>query len=63
MGVLERLEQAAKWDEAIHEVEQSRWDGQREVGREMIAGYVEKQGEDIAPSQVILPVTSGGNSR
>ena len=41
LGVLENLEQAAERDEAIHEVEQSTWDGVREVGREMIASYIE----------------------
>ena len=53
LAVLENLEQAAKRDEAIHEVEQSTWDGLREVGREMIAGYIEKQGEEVARPEVI----------
>lgn len=53
LAVLENLEQAAERDEAIHEVEQSTWDGLREVGREMIAGYIEKQGEEVARPEVI----------
>jgi hypothetical protein len=53
LGVLENLEQAAERDEAIHEVEQSTWDGVREVGREMIASYIKKQGEEVARPEVI----------
>lgn len=53
LGVLEDLEQAAERDEAIHEVEQSTWEGLREVGREMIARFIEKQGEEVARPEVI----------
>ncbi len=53
LAVLENLEQAAERDEAIHEVEQSTWDGLREVGREMIAGYIERQGEEVARPELI----------
>jgi hypothetical protein len=52
-AVLEKLEQAAERDEPIHEAEQSTWDGLREVGRQMIAGYIEKQGEKVARPEVI----------
>jgi len=52
-GVLENLEQAAERDDAIHEVEERTWDGLLEVGREMIASYIEKQGEDMARPEVI----------
>jgi hypothetical protein len=53
LGVLENLEQAAERDDAIHEVEERTWDGLLEVGREMIASYIEKQGEDVARPEVI----------
>jgi hypothetical protein len=53
VGVLENLEQAAERDEAIHEVEESTWQGLREVGRQLIAGFIEKQGEEVARPEVI----------
>jgi hypothetical protein len=55
LGVLENLEQAAERDEAIHEVEEATWSGLLELGRELVAGYIEKQGEDVARPEAIEP--------
>lgn len=53
LGVLAKLEQAAERDDAVHVVEERTWDGLLEVGRRMIAGYIENQGEDVTRPDVI----------
>jgi hypothetical protein len=50
---LEKLEHAAERGDAVHEVEETTWSGLIEVGREMIAGYIQKQEEDIPRPKVI----------
>ena len=52
-AVLEKLQQSAERGEAVHVVEEMSWNGLIEVGREMIAGYIEKQEEDIPRPEVI----------
>jgi len=51
--VLEKLERAAERGDAVHEVEETTWGGLIEMGREMIAGYIQKQEEDIPRPKVI----------
>jgi len=50
---LEKLEQAAKRGDAVHEVEETTWFGLIEIGREMIAGYIKKQEEELPRPKVI----------
>ncbi len=52
-AVLEKLQQSAERGEAVHVVEEMSWNGLIEVGREMIAGYIKKQEEDIPRPEVI----------
>ena len=52
-GVLEKLERAAERGDAVHEVEETTWFGLIEMGREMIAGYIKKQEEEIPRPKVI----------
>ena len=51
--VLEKLERAAERGEAVHEVEEMTWGGLIEMGREMIAGYIQKQEEEIPRPKVL----------
>ena len=51
--VLERLERAAEQGDAVHEVEEATWGGLLEMGREMIAGYIRQQEEEIPRPKVI----------
>ena len=51
--VLEKLERAAERGDAVHEVEETTWGGLIEMGREMIAGYIQKQEEEIPRPKVI----------
>ena len=44
--VLEKLERAAERGDAVHEVEETTWSGLIEMGREMIATYIQKQEEE-----------------
>jgi hypothetical protein len=53
LRVLAAIEQAAERGDAVHEVEEATWFGLLEMGREMIAGYIKKQGEGIARPKVI----------
>ena len=50
---LEKLERAAERGDAVHEVEETTWGGLIEMGREMIAGYIQKQEEEIPRPKVI----------
>jgi hypothetical protein len=52
-SVLDKLQQSAERGEALHVVEEMSWNGLIEVGREMIAGYIKKQEEDIPRPDVI----------
>jgi hypothetical protein len=52
-AVLGKLQHSAERDEAVHVVEEMSWGGLIEVGREMIAGYIKKQEEDIPRPEVI----------
>jgi len=51
--VLENLEQAVERGDALHEVEETTWFGLIETGREMIAGYIEKQEQQIPRPETI----------
>ena len=51
--VLAAIEQAAERSDAVHEVEETTWFGLIEMGREMIAGYIQKQEEEIPRPKVI----------
>jgi hypothetical protein len=51
--VLSNLQRAAERGEAVHEVEETTWSGLIEVGREMIAGYIQKREEEIPRPKVI----------
>src|SRR3972149_5933585 len=51
--VLEKLERAAERGDAVHEVEEMTWFGLIETGREMIAGYIQKEEEEIPRPKVI----------
>ena len=51
--VLAAIEQAAERGDAVHEVEETTWFGLIEMGREMIAGYIKKQGEEVARPKMI----------
>jgi hypothetical protein len=51
--VLEKLERAAERGNAVHEVEETTWGGLIEVGREMIAGYIKKQEQEVSRPEVI----------
>jgi hypothetical protein len=50
---LERLERAAERGAAVHEVEETAFGDLLEVGRQMIAAYIQKQGEDVPRPKVI----------
>ena len=52
-NVLARLEQSAEQGDAIHEVEEMTWSGLLEMGREMIAGYIQEQAEATPRPEVI----------
>jgi hypothetical protein len=51
--VLAGVERAAERGDAVHEVEETTWFGLIETGREMIAGYIEKQQEETPRPEVI----------
>lgn len=51
--VLGKLERAAARDEAVHAVEEMAWNGLIETGRQIIAAYIEQQGEDLPRPEVI----------
>lgn len=51
--VLNKLQYAAERGDAVHVVEETTWSGLIEVGREMIAGYIKKQEEEIPQPKVI----------
>jgi hypothetical protein len=51
--VLAAIEQGAERGDAVHEVEETTWFGLVEMGREMIAAYIQKQGEEVARPKVI----------
>jgi hypothetical protein len=50
---LRKLERAAERGEAVHEVEETAFADLLEVGRQMIAAYIQQQGEDIPRPNVI----------
>src|SRR5665648_163340 len=50
---LEKLERAAERGDAVHEVEEMTWRELIEVGREMIARYIQKQEEEVPGPKVI----------
>lgn len=50
---IEKLELAAERGDAVHEVEEATWGDLIVVGREMIAGYIKKQEEEIPQPKVI----------
>src|SRR3990170_1405845 len=52
-SALERLKRAAERGAAVHEVEETAFGDLLEVGRQMIAAYIEKQGEDVPRPKVI----------
>ncbi len=51
--VLEKLERAAERSDAVHEVEETTWSGLIEMGREMIATYIQKQAEESPRPKMI----------
>jgi hypothetical protein len=51
--VLQQLQGAAERGDAVHEVEETTWRGLIEVGREMIAGYIQKQEEDVPRPEMV----------
>jgi hypothetical protein len=51
--VLAAIEQAAERSDAVHEVEETTWFGLIEMGREMIAAYIQKQEEEVPRPKVI----------
>jgi hypothetical protein len=51
--LLGKLERAAERGEAVHEVEEMAFGDLLEVGRQMIAAYIQKQGEDIPRPKTI----------
>lgn len=53
LNVLGGLQRAAASGEAVHEVEETAWFGLLEVGREMIAAYIEQQDEALPRPKVI----------
>jgi hypothetical protein len=53
LRVLKELQRAAERGDAVHEVEETTWFGLIETGREMIAGYIKKQDEEVARPMVI----------
>jgi hypothetical protein len=50
---LEKLERAAEREAAVHEVEETAFDDLLEVGRRMIAEYIQMQGEDVPRPKTI----------
>ena len=50
---LEKLERAAERGDAVHEVEEMTWRDLIEVGREMIAGHIQRQEEEVPRPKVI----------
>lgn len=50
---LDRLVRAAERGEAVHEVEETAFRDLLEMGRQMIAAYIEKQGEDVPRPKMI----------
>ena len=53
LRVLAAIEQAAKRGDAVHEVEEATWGGLIEVGREMVAAYINGQDEELPRPKVI----------
>ena len=51
--VLEKLERAADREAAVHEVEETTFEALLEVGRQMIAAYIEQQREEIPRPKTI----------
>lgn len=51
--VLGKLQRAAARGEAVHAVEEITWSGLIETGRQMIAAYIEQQGEGLPQPEVI----------
>ncbi len=51
--VLKKLERAAERGDALHEVEETTWFGLIETGREMIAGYIETQEQQLPRPETI----------
>jgi hypothetical protein len=51
--VVAAVEQAAQRSDAVHEVEETTWRGLIDVGREMVAGYIQTQAEEVARPEVI----------
>lgn len=50
---LEKLDRAAERGDAVHEVEEMAWRDLIEVGREMIAGHIQRQEEEVPRPKVI----------
>jgi hypothetical protein len=50
---LAKLQRAARRGAAVHEVEESTFSDLLEMGRRMVAGFIEQQGEDIARPKTI----------
>jgi hypothetical protein len=51
--VLATVEQAAGRGDAVHEVEETTWNGLIETGRQMIVAYIETQAAEVARPEVI----------
>jgi hypothetical protein len=52
-AVMGKLQKSAERGEAVHVVEETTWSGLIEVGREMVASYIQKQDEDLPRPDVI----------
>ena len=53
LKMLKKLERAARRGDAVHEVEETTWFGAIEMCREMIAGHIQTQGEEIPRPEMI----------
>jgi len=53
LTVMEKVQRAAASGDPVHEVEETTWFGLLEVGREMIAAYIEQQEEALPRPKVI----------
>ncbi len=53
--VLGKLERAAARNEAVHAVEAMAWNGLIETGRQIIAAYIEQQGESCPTGSPAVP--------
>jgi hypothetical protein len=51
--VLNKLQRAAERGDAVHDVEETTWNGLIETGREMVVAYIKKQEEEIPRPKVI----------